>query len=67
MDKTEYRAMIKFLVLEGQSAKQVEERLTAVYGDASPSSATIKRWVKELQRFRKNLEDDPRSGPPRLW
>ena len=64
MDKTEYRAVIKFLVLEGQSAKQVEERLTAVYGDASPSSATIKYRVKEFQRGRENLEDDPRSGRP---
>ena len=26
MDKTEYRAVIKFLVLEGQSSKQVEEQ-----------------------------------------
>ena len=68
MDKTEYRAVIKFLVLEDQSAKQVEERLTAVYGDASSSSATIKRWLKEFQRGRESLEYDPRSGPPRrLW
>ena len=59
MDKTEYRAVIKFLVLEGQSSKQVEERLTSVYGQSSPSSSTIKRWVKEFQRGRESLEDDP--------
>ena len=64
MDKTEYRAVIKFLVLEGQSSKQVEERLTSVYGQSSPSSSTIKRWVKEFQRGRESLEDDPRSGRP---
>ena len=64
MDKTEYRAVIKFLVLEGQSSKQVEERLTSVYGQFSPSSSTIKRWVKEFQRGRESLEDDPRSGRP---
>ncbi|XP_071092044.1 protein GVQW3-like [Haliotis cracherodii] len=64
MDKSEYRAVIKFLVLEGQSAKQVEERLTAVYGEFSPSPATIKRWVKEFQRGRESLEDDARSGRP---
>ena len=64
MDKTEYRAVIKFLVLEGQSSKQVEERLTSVYGQSSPSSTTIKRWVKEFQRGRESLEDDPRSGRP---
>ena len=59
MDKTEYRAVIKFLVLEGQSSEQVEERLTSVYGQSSPSSSTIKRWVKEFQRGRESLEDDP--------
>ena len=64
MDKTEYRAVIKFLVLEGQSSKQVQERLTSVYGQSSPSSSTIKRWVKEFQRGRESLEDDPRSGRP---
>ena len=64
MDKTEYRAVIKFLVLEGQSSKQVKERLTSVYGQSSPSSSTIKRWVKEFQRGRESLEDDPRSGRP---
>ncbi|XP_048253298.1 protein GVQW3-like [Haliotis rufescens] len=64
MDTSEYRAVIKFLVLEGQSAKQVEERLTAFYGESSPSSATIKRWVKEFQRGRESLEDDARSGRP---
>ena len=64
MDKTEYRAVIKFLVLEGQSSKQVEEGLTSVYGQSSPSSSTIKRWVKEFQRGRESLEDDPRSGRP---
>ena len=64
MDKTEYRAVIRFLVLEGNSATKVEERLNAVYGESSPSSATIKRWVKEFQRGRESLEDDPRSGRP---
>ena len=31
MDKTEYRAVIKFLILDDKSAEQVEERLTDVY------------------------------------
>ena len=46
IDKTEYRVVIKFLVLVGKSAKQFEERLTVVYGEPFSSSATIKRWVK---------------------
>ncbi|XP_067667447.1 protein GVQW3-like [Haliotis asinina] len=55
---------IKFLVLEGNTAKQVEERLTAVYKESSPSAATMKRWVKEFQRGRESLNDDPRTGRP---
>ena len=64
MDKTEYRAVIKFLALEGQSAEQVEEQLTAVYGRSSPSSATIKCWVKEFKSGRESLEHDQSSGRP---
>ncbi|XP_048241526.1 uncharacterized protein LOC125374615 [Haliotis rufescens] len=29
-----------------------------------PSSATVKRWVKEFQRGRESFEDDARSGRP---
>ncbi|XP_067663365.1 protein GVQW3-like [Haliotis asinina] len=64
MDNVEYRGVIKFLVLEGNRTKQVEEQLTAVYKESSPSAATIKRWVKEFQRGRESLDDDPRPGRP---
>lgn len=47
----------KFLILGGQSAKYFEGRLVAVNGKTSPSSATIKRWVKEFQCGKERLED----------
>ncbi|XP_067665195.1 histone-lysine N-methyltransferase SETMAR-like [Haliotis asinina] len=63
MDKVEYRA-VTFLFLESNLAKQVEERLTAVYKESSPSAATIKCWVKEFQRGRESLDDEPCPGRP---
>lgn len=64
MDKNEYRAVIKFLTLEGQSPKNIHERLVAVYGESSPSYATVKRWAREFQCGRESLQDDARSGRP---
>ena len=34
----------------GHSAKHAEKPLTAVYEGSFPSSATIKRWVKDSTR-----------------
>jgi len=62
ISKCEYRAVIKFLTLEKQSANNIHERLTNVYGDSAPSYATVTRWIAEFKRGRTSLEDDPRAG-----
>jgi len=36
MDKTEYRALIKFFVKEGLTPNEIHSKLTNVYGDSSP-------------------------------
>jgi histone-lysine N-methyltransferase SETMAR len=64
MEKTEYRAVVKFLVFEGNTYTQINERLRAVLGNLAPSSATIKRLVVEFRRGRERLEDAPRAGRP---
>ena len=64
MNKIEYRAVIKFLTKEGQTTDQIYNRLCVVYGDIAPSKATVGNWVREFQRGRDSLEDDPRSGAP---
>jgi len=41
MDKTEYRAVIKFFVKEGLTPMEIHSRFIKVYGDSSPSFSTI--------------------------
>jgi len=48
--KYEYCTVMKFLILEKQSANNFHERLTNVYGDSAPLCATINRWVAEFKR-----------------
>ena len=64
MDKIEFRAVIKFLTLKGQSPSEIETEMKIVYKDDTPSIRTIYRWYNEYKRGRQSLEDDPRSGRP---
>jgi len=50
MEKEQCRSVIRFLFLEGKSRREIKERLDAVYGDSSPSIATVKNWFNEFQR-----------------
>ncbi|KYN24367.1 hypothetical protein ALC57_04029 [Trachymyrmex cornetzi] len=64
MKKIEYRAIIKFLHLKGNTSTQIKAELDDVYGDSAPSFATVKRWVAEFKCDRTSLADDERSGRP---
>ena len=48
------RAVIEFLVSEGEPPKKFFERLVKVYGDASIAYSTVKKWVSRM----KDEEDD---------
>ena len=65
MEKEQYRSVIRFLFLEGKSRSEIKERLDAVYGDSSPSMATVKNWFNEFQRGRTSVCDEPRPGAPK--
>nr|XP_041633408.1 uncharacterized protein LOC121503244 [Drosophila kikkawai] len=42
------------------SRSEIKERLDAVYGDSSPSMATVKNWFNEFQRGRISVFDESR-------
>lgn len=65
MEKEQYRSVIRFLVLEGKTRSEIKDRLDAVYGDSSPSMATVKNWFNEFVRGRTSVFDEPRSGAPK--
>jgi len=45
MDKTEYRAVIKFFVKESLTPNKIHSKLVKVYGDSSLSFSTIKEGL----------------------
>jgi len=51
--------------LEGKSRSEIKKRLDAVYGDSSPSMATVKNYFNEFQRGRTSVFDVPRPGAPK--
>lgn len=65
MEKIEYRAVIKYLFLKGNTPTQIKDELDSVYGDSAPSFTTVKFWAAEFKRGRKSLGDDDRSGRPK--
>ena len=65
MEKIEYRAVIKYLFLKGNTPTQIKVELDTVYVDNAPSFTTVKFWAAEFKRGRKSLGDDERSGRPK--
>ena len=62
--KVEYRAVIRYLYLEGKTGNEIHGELADVYGFSAPSYAQVKFWVGEFKRGRTSLEDEARSGHP---
>ncbi|XP_065665495.1 protein GVQW3-like [Hydra vulgaris] len=64
MDKIEYRAVIKYLFLKGNTPTQTKDEMDSVYGDSAPSFTTVKIWAAEF-KCGQSLGDDERSGRPK--
>jgi hypothetical protein len=47
------RAIIEFLVKEGNSTRFIYERLCGVYGDGCMGARSVRRWVKHLRTERR--------------
>ena len=62
--KVEYRAVIRYLYLKGQTGKEIHGELADVYGSSAPSYAQVKFLVGEFKRGRTSLEDEARSEHP---
>jgi len=65
MEKEQYRAVIRFLFLQGKTRLEIKNSLDSVYGDSSPSAATVHNWVNEFARGRTSVFDEPRPGAPK--
>jgi transposase len=65
MNKTEYRAFIKFFAKEGLMPNEIHSKFIKVYGNSSPSFSTIKKWAAKFKHGHTSLEDDPREGRPK--
>ena len=60
--KVEYRAVIRYLYLNGKTGQEIHCELTNVYGSSAPSYAKVKFWVGEFKCSRTSSEDETRSG-----
>lgn len=58
MDFDSVEISYHIFTVEGQSAKEYGERLSAVYGVFPPSYATKKRCLEDIQYRRESLEYD---------
>src|SRR5436190_23170121 len=65
MNKIEYRAVIKYLFLKGNTPTQIKDELDSVYGDSALSFTTVKFWTAEFKRDRKSLGDNEHLGRPK--
>ena len=64
MEKTEIRAVIKYLHLKGMTASEIHDDMLRTLAESAPSYATVTCWIREFKHGRDSVEDDPRSGRP---
>ena len=51
MDKIEYRAVIKYFFLKGNTSMQIKDELDLVYGDSAASFTSVKFWAAEFKAW----------------
>lgn len=66
VSKEEYRAVVRFCVLRGLENRVISEQLVEAYGSNAPAESTVRKWARQFRLGRESVEDDPRSGRPRI-
>ncbi|XP_067118130.1 protein GVQW3-like [Centruroides vittatus] len=64
MEKTETRAVIKYLTKKGLTPSQIKADMDEVLGVFAPSYTIVEKWTALFKSGRESVEDDPRSGRP---
>ncbi|XP_047501885.1 mucin-2-like isoform X1 [Penaeus chinensis] len=64
MEKVEYRAVIRFLYLNGRTPQQTFNEMKATYGEDAPSYYVVKHWHRQFRCGRKSVETAPIPGRP---
>jgi transposase len=59
----EWRVVMKYLFLKGNSAKRIYDDMSVTVGDKRPSYSTVKQWVDRFRAAHLSIEDE-RSGKP---
>ncbi|GBP36043.1 Putative uncharacterized protein FLJ37770 [Eumeta japonica] len=64
LSNIEHRAVIKYFVKKGKTAKEIFEDMVSVLQESAPSYTMVKKWARLFQQGRESCEDDPRPGRP---
>ncbi len=62
MEKSQVRAVMKYLVKKGLNATEIKDDMKQVLGESAPSYQIIRKQVTLFKRGRDSVEDDPRGG-----
>ena len=64
MKKEQYRSVIRFIFLNGQTCEEIKVKLHAVYKDHVPLMTIIRYWFIEFKRGLTSVFDEECPGRP---
>ena len=64
--KTEIRSYIKCRIRLNTDSKQIFNELCGIYGPQTISMRTVFRWIKAFKAGKFSIEDDIRTGMPKI-
>ena len=64
MEAVEYRSVIKFLHLKGQTPTEIHQQMVEVNAEKCPNNSTVTHWVRKFKSVFLSVMDQPREGRP---